>query len=144
MSTLGHNPLQLACAATASAEERRSRRSFALLALAWALLYVGVLFTLRELPQLAAGWRFALALLPSGVAVAAVVSYLRFLAQADELQRRIHLEGTAWGFGVGCVLLTGYYLFERAGAPHLGLSGAAALMLIVWGIGTALARRRYQ
>ncbi|HSM15358.1 MAG TPA: hypothetical protein VLA66_14925 [Thermoanaerobaculia bacterium] len=52
--------------------------------------------------------------------LAASLACLRFLREADELLRKIHLEGMAYGFGVAFVLSTGAPLAERAGARRQG------------------------
>ena len=61
----------------------------------------------------------------------------------DELERKIHVEALALGFGVGAVWMMGWRLFERAGAPLLDVNDGLLVMLIAYGVGVALARRRY-
>ncbi len=113
-------------------------------ALIWAFTYVAVIFTLK------AGWRAdlptvraALALAPVIAALRALLAYRTFLSAADELLRKIHLEAIALGFAVGFVLATGWPLLERVGAPPLETALIGSLMVLGWGLGQGLGRRRY-
>jgi hypothetical protein len=87
------------------------------------------------------GW--GLALLTLGLSILAFRSYLVFLRGADELLRRIQLEGLALGFGAGGVFMLSYRLFERLGAPKLDSVDPFAVMMIFWAIGQYIAMRRY-
>lgn len=83
----------------------------------------------------------------TGVAVlggAALLAYRRFLHGADELTRRIQLEGVAFGFGVGLLFTLLYPLFEHAGAPERSLADAATVMIFAYVAGVLLATRRYR
>lgn len=144
MSTLEHNPIQLACAEAASPEERKERRRFALLALAWGVTHLLSSVGLRYGGDLGAPLRGLIALAPTLVGLVAIRTFLRFLAAADELQRRIHLDATAWGFGAAFLMLSGYGQLEQAGAPPVALSLLGSLMLVFWALAIVVARRRYR
>ena len=88
--------------------------------LAWALTVVSVIFSILM-----------------------VRSYMVFLRHADELLRKIQLEGLALGFGAGAVFMLGYRLFERLGAPKLDISDGLLVMVVFWAIGQYLGVRRY-
>jgi hypothetical protein len=60
------------------------------------------------------------------------------------LQRRIQLEGLAFGFGGGWFFAIGYQVLERAGAPELTAPAVIVAMTGAWGVGQILAIRRYQ
>ncbi len=77
------------------------------------------------------------------LALLAVRSYLIFLRAADELLRRIQLEGLALGFGAGAVFMLCYRLLERLGAPKLDSNDPFFVMLIFWALGQYIGMRRY-
>lgn len=69
--------------------------------------------------------------------------YVVFLRAADELLRKIQLEGLALGFGAGVVFMIGYNLFERLGAPEANISDPMVVMVVFWAIGQWRGLRRY-
>ena len=111
--------------------------------MAWAVAFVGASWFLRDDPAVSAATRWVVALAPNLLALAVVLVYLRFLRTADELVRRIQMEGLAFGFGVGAVLAMGYQLLERAGAPDLSFSDLAGVMMFAFVVGVARANRQY-
>ena len=110
---------------------------------AWLLGFVAITL-LYELEILRPG-------VPAGVAAAlhttlGVVTlwcYIQFLRGADELERKIHVEALALGFGIGAVWMMSWRLLERAGAPELDVNDGLLVMLIAYAVGVGLARRRY-
>jgi hypothetical protein len=72
-----------------------------------------------------------------------VRSYMHFLRHADELLRKIQVEGLALGFGAGMVFMLGYRLLERMGAPKLDIADGVLPMVLFWAIGQYLGYRRY-
>jgi len=89
----------------------------------------------------AAGW--ALTALTVALMAAAMRSYMHFLRQADELLRKVHLEALAFAFGAGIVVMMGYRLCERLGAPKLDVNDAALVMILCWTAGQWIGSRRY-
>lgn len=73
----------------------------------------------------------------------ALVSYLRLLRMTDEMQRKIHVEGLAVGFGTGWIFAIGYLALEAAGAPELPVVTMIMVMTVGWMVGTFLAVRHY-
>jgi hypothetical protein len=125
--------------------DRRNLRRYNAWALIFALGFMAsiVLLATTSLTETAVvAW--TVALVPDVLGVMAVRAYVRFLREADELVRKIHLEATALGFGAGVVFILGYSAAEQAGAPELEPSIAAAFMLVMAGIGQWLAGRRYR
>ena len=59
------------------------------------------------------------AALPLLIGAGALWFWLRYLREADELQRRIQLNAVAFGFGVTFVWITSYAALIAAGAPTL-------------------------
>jgi len=84
------------------------------------------------------------ALVPLVPAGFALVAYLRFLSRMDELGRRIQLEALAFGFGAAGILTFAYGFLENAGFPQLSYTWVFPLMIALWGLGGAIASRRYR
>ena len=67
-----------------------------------------------------------------------------FRRQADELDRRIMMEALVvsfWGTLIGTQV---YALLQRAGLPDLNWAWVGALMVVLWSVGMAVAKRRYR
>ena len=124
-----------------SESDRRNQRWFVALLVAWALSFRGATWALRPgTLQSPTSWLVAAA--PVVLGLVAVFLYMRMLRGMDELMRRVQLEGSALGFGVGVVFVAGYGLLELAGAPGWG-NQPLAVMLFAWTAGQMLAIRRY-
>lgn len=87
--------------------------------------------------------RYGIALLPVVPVIFGLVAFLSYLRSMDELQQRIQLE--AFGFSLGCTGLLTFTIgfLENAGLPQPSLIWVFPTMVIFWGIGQFLARRRY-
>lgn len=75
--------------------------------------------------------------------VMTVRAYVRFLRNADELLRKIHLEALAIAFGTGAVFMPVYRLCERLGAPKLDSVDPLFVILLAWVFGQWFGGRRY-
>ena len=91
-----------------------SGRSVLTLLASWLVLYFGVRLYLESGVVLSSGVRLTLALIPAPVFAAFLVSYVRSVRAADELERRIQLEALAIAFPAGLMLLTTLGLVQRA------------------------------
>ena len=89
-------------------------------------------------------FRIPLVLVPLIPAAFALRAYLRFLSRMDELGQRIQLEALAIGFGAAGMLTFAYGFLEHAGFPRLSYVWVFPLMIALWGIGGAIATRRYR
>ena len=87
--------------------------------------------------------RLLLALLPVVPTVAALLFFVKALAQFDEFQRRVQFEAVAFSFGATAVLTFGYGFLEIAGLPSLSWLYIMPFMVVMWGLGQAIAMRRY-
>jgi hypothetical protein len=111
---------------------------------AYAIAYIAALWTSNtSLPR-------SLQLLLSGVAVIAFVGFvlaeLRAVRLLDELQRRIQLEALAFAFpgSVGVVMFLGLLQrFQELSSADLSFRHVWPLMILLYVVGLALARRRY-
>ena len=88
--------------------------------------------------------RYLLAVLPVvpvGFAMWAAIRYFRGL---DELQRRIQFEGLAFSFLATCLIALTWGFLQNAGLPHADVIWVAPLLIALWGVGTCIAKRRYE
>lgn len=99
----------------------RDRRNLLLLAAlmaAWAAAFVGGMMIIERDLVVDGPVAWGLAALNLVLAAAALLAYVHYLREADELQRRIHLQALALGFGGGWLAVAGYRLFELLEAPY--------------------------
>ncbi len=132
-----------ACRAHMTQADRRNARVFNVWLFAWALSFVGATFLLVEEFVVTAPLTWLVALVPTALGLQAIRSYVHFLRGADELLRKIHLEGLALGFGAGMIFILGYGLLEHIGAPALNTSDPVLVFVSFWALGQWLAMRRY-
>lgn len=111
--------------------------------LVWAVVFVASSWTLRAngAPTGFVAWAIA------GVCVAlglvALGSYRQFLAEGDELARRIQLEGVSFGFGIGLLFSLTYGLFSRAGAPGIEMAQVGTVLIVGYVAGVLRATVQY-
>ena len=109
--------------------------------------YVVVLIvsiTLINISPNAAWWRVPLALTPVIPIIFAMIAYMRFMRRIDEMQRRIQFEALAFGFASAGIITFSYGFLENVGFPHISWLWVWPLMMALWGIGGAIAARRYR
>ena len=114
------------------------------LGLAMAAYVIVVLVSIKFVGDLEQPIKTLVALTPLVPAALALTAYLRFLSRMDELGRRIQLEALAFGFGAAGMLTFAYGFLENAGFPQLSYVFVFPLMIFLWGIGGAIAARRYR
>lgn len=135
---------KMTCAGSMTPTDRRNSRRFTIWLLSWAVCVAAATISLAAEGGPGGPLAWVVAIVPDLVGVGALLAYVRFLRQADELLQKIQLEGLAFGFGVGVVVAMGYRLLERAGAPRLDIDDPVVLMMFAWALGQFLARRRYR
>jgi hypothetical protein len=89
-------------------------------------------------------WRFPVALAPLIPLLLLLRAIVRFFRRLDELQRRIQLDALAFAFAGSALLTFTYGLLENVGFPRLSYGYVWSVMGALWGIGTAVAKRRYR
>ena len=87
--------------------------------------------------------RYAIAASPVLPTLVVVYAMFRWLADTDEMQRRIMLESLAMGFAGGTVVMLGYGLAQFAGAPDVNWTFAFAAYMACFVIATPINHMRY-
>lgn len=131
------------CGMTGTETDRVNNKRFTVWCLAWAIAIVTVTWLIKNIDGLPAPLAWGLALAPNILALGALVAYMRLLRMTDEMQRKIHVEGLAVGFGTGWIFALGYMALEAAGAPELSVVTMVLVMTGGWMLGTYLAVRHY-
>lgn len=127
-----------------SKQESKPFVAFAV-SLAMLLALVVLVSAVLERAEFAAPARIAIAVLPVAAYVFCLISYLGLIRQADELQRRIHLEALAIAFPSTAVAVFAAEYLRKAGAiSHLQPDYVLLTMFVLWGVGFAIAWRRYR
>ncbi len=124
--------------------DRQNQYRFVVWLFGWSITFVLAAQLLKRDPGLAPWLKWAVAILPSAIGIGVVRSYLRFLRMADELMRKVQLDGLAIGFGAGVLFVAGYPLLVGAGAPRLDMSDTMLVMMVAWAFGQLLSMRRYR
>ena len=89
--------------------------------------------------------RLMLAMVPVAAFVFMIVSYLQLVREADEMQKRIHLEALAIAFPSSVVAVFACEYLRKGGfLTQFKPDYALMLMLVLWALGYLIAWRRYQ
>ena len=87
---------------------------------------------------------YCIALLPIIPSALAMWAFMRMFRGLDELQRRILLEAVAFSFLATCLITLTWAFQQNAGLPRFDVSFVAPLLILLWGLGLCVAKRRYQ
>jgi hypothetical protein len=79
--------------------------------------------------------------LPIGFVFWAMIKWVQGL---DEMQQRIQLEAAVFSLGVTGMLFFALGLLERAGLETLNMVWVLPMIIVFWGFGQIIARRRYE
>lgn len=130
------------CPGEMTDRDRRNLGRFNFWVIVWMVVFLAATVAVAE-EWISGPAAVVLASAPIALSLAAAWCYLRFLRQADELLRKIHLEALALGFGAGAVLMLGYRLLERVGAPPMDSGDPVMAMFLGWALGLWIGTRRY-
>ena len=117
-------------------------REFVSARTAYVVVLAGVIWLLPRLSD--SPWRYALAVLPALPVGLGVAAFIRYLAHLDERQQRIQLTGLAFATGTIGLLTFTYALLGNAGFPPIAWVWIFPATVMLWGLGTAVASRKYQ
>jgi len=87
---------------------------------------------------------YGIAFLPIIPSALALWAFMRMFRGLDELQRRIQLEAVAFSFLATCLITLTWAFQQNAGLPRFDVSWVAPLLILLWGLGLRIAKRRYQ
>lgn len=137
------NSTNVSCSGSGGRDLRNSLR-YLLAIFVWAIFFTGGSQLIKRglLAEGPAVW--IVALLPTIAAIFVVLAYLRFLREADELQRIIQLKALAIGFGGTFFAVSGYRMLERAGAPPADLGDFTLVMAVLFSLGSVLGTWYYR
>lgn len=110
----------------------------------WAVCFVGASQVIKRALVESPPLLWAIAALPSIAGALVVLAYVRFLRDADELQRVIHLGALAVGFGVTFFAVAAYRVFVRIGAPALDFGDVTMIMAVTYTVALFAGIWRYR
>ncbi|EJN16758.1 hypothetical protein PMI35_06657 [Pseudomonas sp. GM78] len=114
-------------------------------ALALYTVFLSLSLTLLKNPQdLGTGLRIVITLLPVIPAALMCWAIVRMMRTLDEMHLRIQFEALGFAFAASALLTFSYGFLENVGFPHISWTCVWPVMGLMWIIGLALARRRYQ
>jgi hypothetical protein len=87
---------------------------------------------------------YAIAFLPIIPSALALWAFMRMFRGLDELQRRIQLEAVAFSFLATCLITLTWAFQQNAGLPRFDVAWVAPLLILLWGLGLGIAKRRYE
>lgn len=120
---------------------RQYFKEFGLSMLAYVVMLPVSLAIIQSHPDV--WWRYPVALAPVIPLIFALLAFLRFFRNMDELQQRIQLEALAVAVGVTVIVTVSYGFLENVGFPHISMIWVTPLLVATWGISAAIASRRY-
>ena len=99
---------------------------------------------LKNPEGLGTGLRIVITLLPVIPAALMCWAIVRMMRTLDEMHLRIQFEALGFAFAASALLTFSYGFLENVGFPHISWICVWPVMGVMWIIGLALARRRYQ
>ena len=125
--------------------KKQADRKTLLFSILWALVYMGCLLVLKKLePSKTIG--FILSFLPTLTFVPFMYHYIRSINSMDEVERRIQLEATVWGFSLGLLLLMTLGLLDHVVVlkkEDWSFINLIPMFFLFYLIGIIISRRKY-
>ena len=109
--------------------------------LAYSVTLVVALLLVQANPH--ASWRFGVVVAPVIPICFGLMAAIRYIGRMDELQRRIQLNAISFGFGATAIITFTYGFLELVGFPTISYIWVLPLMVVLWGVGAAVAAQRY-
>lgn len=133
----------LACCSDMTQRDRANARRANYWLFGWMVTFVGIIFAIKNevLPE---GWLTWLAIAASTVlGFVAIMAFVRFLREADELLRKIQFEALALGFGAAMIANFTLSLVERVTERPFEIGDVFLVMMIFYVVGIVTGTRRY-
>jgi hypothetical protein len=122
--------------------DKRYIRDFLISMVLYCVVLIGAIMLYQALPQHPAS--ALLMLLPLAPILFGFRVFIRWVRELDELQKRIQMEAFAFSLGMTGILSLTWGLLESAGLPQISLIWVFPTSIMLWGLGQAIATRRYQ
>lgn len=123
------------------ANAKRYLKEFGGLMAAYAVMVPVSMWRLRGYEHTLLG--YGIAFLPIIPSVLALWAFMRMFRGLDELQRRSQLEAVAFSFLATCLITLTWAFQQNAGLPRFDVNWVAPLLILPWGLGLGIAKRRY-
>lgn len=111
--------------------------------LVWATVFVGSSWILKADSSPTGFGAWAIVAVCVTLGVVALAAFRKYLLDADELTRKIQLEGLAFGFGAGLLFSLSYGLFHSVGAPDMSMTHAGTVLIVGYVVGVLRAIHQY-
>lgn len=122
---------------------RQYSKRFIIGMIAYVVIIPISLILLNQLSEMPMPIRLVIALLPVLPAIFMMWAMVDYVRGLDELQQRIQLEAFSWSLGATAIVTFTLGFAENAGISSVGLLWVFPMMIVFWGIGQVIARRRY-
>jgi hypothetical protein len=115
----------------------------------WALLWMitlGATVFLSEYQWYSAIWVQSLGLIIHiGMGIGMVLAFKRFIAEADELDRKIQLDALALSVGMTVITFSSYSVLQKfAAIPHLTPAFLIVIISLTYSVGIIVGKRRFR
>lgn len=125
--------------------KKQADRKTLLFSILWALVYMGCLLVLKKL-ELSKSAGIILSFVPTVFFVLFMYHYIRSINTMDEVERRIQLEATVWGFSLGLLLLMTLGLLDHVVVlkkEDWSFINLIPMFFLFYLIGIIISRRKY-
>jgi hypothetical protein len=152
METIRRPRWAIGCSDELTPEDARNLRRLYVVGAVWYASFIGGLLLLDTWAEGHTARSLLVATVPALLLVPTVRASARFLREADELTRKIHVEAMAIGFGAGMIAqllsptvetVAGASPAPRLGAELLDLADPITVALFAWFIALASRRRAF-
>lgn len=125
--------------------KKQADRKTLIYSVLWAFVYMGCLFVLKK-AELSKSAGILLSLVPTVFFVLFIYHYIRSISTMDEVERRIQLEATVWGFSLGLLLLMTLGLLDLVVVlkkEDWSFINLIPMFFLFYVIGIFISRRKY-
>ena len=89
-------------------------------------------------------WQIVITLAPAVSVTFAMIAFMRFLIESDELQQRIHLLAIAFAALMTSLITFSYGFLELIGFPKFSILFIFPMMVAIWGLSLIYFTKKYQ
>ncbi|HPH86423.1 MAG TPA: hypothetical protein PLC48_13225 [Ferruginibacter sp.] len=125
--------------------KKQADRKTLIYSVLWAFVYMGCLIVLKK-AELSKSAGILLSFVPTVFFVLFIYHYIRSISTMDEVERRIQLEATVWGFSLGLLLLMTLGLLDLVVVlkkEDWSFINLIPMFFLFYVIGIFISRRKY-